>query len=332
MKKGFKVVGIIIVILLVGVGALLAYVKLALPNTGEPDATLKIEITPERVARGKYLANSVSVCMDCHSKRDWSQFSGPIPEGTALGGGGEVFDQKIGMPGVIYSRNITPAGIGDWTDGEILRTITTGVTKHGKAMFPLMPYPSYGKMDIEDIYSIIAYIRTLQPVKNEVPESKLDFPMNFIVNTIPSKASFTKKPEETDVIAYGKYLVNAGGCGECHTKFEKGQLVAGTEFGGGREFQFPGGLVTSANISPDDETGIGMWSKELFVSKFKTYLDSNYHSPALAMTDFNTPMPWTMYATMKQSDLEAIYAYLRTVDAKKNMVTKFKPNTAVAAK
>ena len=230
------------------------------------------------------------------------------------------------------AKNITPTGVGNWSDGEIFRLITTGVNKQGKAIFPLMPYLHYGQMDKEDVFSIIAYIRTLAPVKNEVPDTKLDFPMNFIVNTIPAKANFVTKPDESDVVAYGKYLVNAAACMDCHTQFEKGQFVAGTEFGGGREFLMPGGAVVSANISPDDETGIGAWSKEVFVARFKAYTDSSYVSPTLAPTDFNSPMPWVMYGGMKQSDLEAIYAYLRTVDAKKNRVTKFKPATQVAMK
>src|SRR5690606_41947964 len=85
----------------------------------------------------------------CHSPRDWSRFSGPITPGT-LGMGGDRFDQTVGMPGVFYARNITPAGIGRYTDGELFRVITSGVTKEGHAIFPLMPYPYYGKMDPED--------------------------------------------------------------------------------------------------------------------------------------------------------------------------------------
>ncbi len=114
MKK--ILLGIAAVVVL-AVSGLLTYVKAALPNVG-PAPDLKVEITPERVARGSYLANTVLVCMDCHSGRDWTKFSGPIAEGT-LGKGGEQFDQKFGFPGVYYSRNITPAGIKDWTDGEL---------------------------------------------------------------------------------------------------------------------------------------------------------------------------------------------------------------------
>ena len=79
-----------------------------------------------------------------------------------------------------YVKNITPSGIGRYTDGELYRVITTGVTKEGRAMFPLMPYPYYGKMDPEDIYSIISYIRSIPDIKNDVTDSQADFPMNFV--------------------------------------------------------------------------------------------------------------------------------------------------------
>jgi mono/diheme cytochrome c family protein len=198
MKKFLKIFSRVLLVLLVIVIGIVAYIKLALPNVGEAP-NLTIEKTAARVARGEYLANHVTVCIDCHSTRDWSRFSGPITEGT-LGKGGDLFDQKFGFPGAYYAKNITPEGISRYTDGELFRVITTGVTKEGRAMFPVMPYQYYGRMDEEDIYSIIAYIRSLQPIKNEVPESSSDFPMNIIINTIPTKASFTKMPAKTDVV------------------------------------------------------------------------------------------------------------------------------------
>src|SRR5690349_4708669 len=109
MKKALKVIGVVlgaIVILLCGV---LIYVVSAFPNVGEAPE-LKVEPTAERIERGRYLANAVSVCMDCHSTRDWSKFSGPVIPGT-MGKGGERFDHSVGFPGVFYSRNITPSGI-----------------------------------------------------------------------------------------------------------------------------------------------------------------------------------------------------------------------------
>ncbi len=316
----------IVAILIAGFGATVIYIKFALPNIDDAPV-LKVELSPDRIARGEYLANHVAVCIDCHSTRDWSRFSGPPTEGT-FGKGGDVFDQKFGFPGVYYAKNITPEGISRYTDGELFRTITTGVDKEGRALFPVMPFHYYGQMDKEDILSIIAYIRTLPAIKNEVPQSKSDFPMDFIINTLPHEASFTKLPSKTDVVKYGEYLTNASACVDCHTQFEKGSLVAGTEYGGGREFPFPdGSVVRSANISSDEDTGIGGWDDETFVSLFKAHSDSTTLATRLNPGEFNSIMPWTMYGGMAEEDLKAIFAYLKTVAPIKNEVAKFTPST-----
>ena len=324
MKKFLKFLVYIVLILVVLVGALLTYVKTALPDVGAPE-DITVERTPERIERGRYLAHSVSICMDCHSTRDWTKFSGPLTEGT-LGKGGDRFDQSVGMPGVFFAKNITPEGITRYTDGEMLRVITTGVNKDGRAMFPLMPYLYYGKMDREDIYSIIAYIRTLEPIANSVPESAPDFPMNFIINTIPQPAQPQTRPDPSDQLAYGAYMVNASGCIECHTNVEKGQIIKELSFSGGREFGFPdGAVVRSANITQDKETGIGNWTKEQFVARFKMFSDSAYVLPGVNPGEFNTIMPWTMYSGMTNEDLEAIFTYLQTIGPISNKVTVFSP-------
>ncbi|MFX8079139.1 hypothetical protein ABTK74_20335, partial [Acinetobacter baumannii] len=82
---------------------------------------------------------------------------------------------------------------------------------------------------------------------------------------IPHKANFQKRPAEADTISYGKYMTTASGCVECHTKVEKGQIIAGLEFGGGREFNLPWGTVRSANITAD-EKGIKSWTPDIFVA------------------------------------------------------------------
>lgn len=322
MRKILKVLLYLVVLAFIGIGGLLAYVKFALPKV-DPAEDLKVEATPERIARGNYLANHVTVCMDCHSTRDWSKFSGPVTPGT-LGKGGDRFDQTMGFPGVYYAKNITPSGISRYTDGELYRVITTGVTKEGRAMFPVMPYPYYGKLDPEDVKSIIAYLRSLPSIQGEVPESSSDFPMNFIINTIPQNADPQKIPSRSDKVAYGGYLVNAAGCIECHTQVDKGQIIEKLKFSGGREFQFPdGSILRTANITPDQETGIGKWTEQDFIKRFKTYVDSAYVPPQVGPGQFNTAMPWTMYAGMKEEDLSAIYAYLRTVPPIENKVVLF---------
>jgi mono/diheme cytochrome c family protein len=312
MKTFLKYLGGIFLLLLVGIGSLLAYVKLALPDVGAPP-DLKVSVTPELVARGEYLAHHVCLCMDCHSTRDWTKFSGPLVDGT-LGIGGEVFNQDFGFPGKFVSKNITPFGVANWTDGELFRAITCGVNKDGKALFPIMPYNYYGKMDESDIHALIAYIRSLSSQESHPEASVPDFPFNFIINTIPNKQTPQKRPDPSDVLAYGAYMINAAGCHECHTKQEKGQVV-GEPFAGGFEFKLaPGIMVRSPNITPH-ETGLKNWTKEMFIQRFKQYTDSSYVLPSVDMDkgEFQTVMPWTMYAGMTEEDLGAIYEYLRTV-------------------
>lgn len=322
MNKMLRYFGYFMTLLIIFVGIVIVYVKYELPDVGDPE-DLRLEITLERLERGEYLANSVCVCMDCHSTRDWSKFSGPLMEGT-LGKGGEIFDQKFGFPGKFYSRNITPAGIGAWTDGELLRAISSGVNKEGRAMFPVMPHAYYGKMDKEDLLSIIAYVRSLKPIENTVAASVPDFPMNVIINTIPKKAQFSKIPDKSNTLAYGTYLFNAAACSECHTKQEKGEKVHELELAGGFDFALGNGaVVRSANITPDMETGIGKWTEEAFVNRFRKYADSTNQVHTVVNGTFNTVMPWTMYGKMKVEDLKAIFAYLKTVKPIKNEVVKF---------
>jgi hypothetical protein len=148
--------------------------------------------------------------------------------------------------------------------------------------------------------------------------------MNFIINTIPQKAELGKRPDPSDELAHGAYLTNAGGCVECHTRVDQGRIIPEFAFGGGREFAFPdGSVVRSSNISPDSETGIGTWTKETFIARFKAYADSSYVPPSVNPGEFNTIMPWTMYAKMKEEDLSAIYAFLKTVKPIENRVEKF---------
>jgi mono/diheme cytochrome c family protein len=326
MKKFKKITFIILVIIIVAIGILLSYVKFVLPDTGKAQ-DLKFDYTPERIERGHYLATSVCVCMDCHSSRDWTKFSGPLSTGT-LGKGGERFGREYGFPGEYFSKNITPFGISRYTDGELYRVITTGVTKEGKALFPVMPYIYYGSMDPDDIKCIIAYIRSLPGIESKVPNSESDFPMNFIINLIPKKSNPQKIPSKENKIAYGAYLTNAAGCIECHTQAEKGQIIREKAFGGGREFPIingNGAIVRSANITPDKKTGIGNWTQEAFIARFKIYSDTSINLPVIKPGEFNSIMPWTMYTHMNNEDLAAIYSYLHSLKPIENTVVKFSP-------
>jgi len=320
MKRIIRFLLYTAILLVVVLTVVVSYVFLGLPKV-DAAPQLTVEGSPEQIARGRYLAYHVMVCADCHSQRDFSVFSAPPKPGTEFVGG-DIFDASMGFPGRFISANITPYGIGDWTDGELFRLITTGVKRDGNPIFPVMPYHGYGKLDPRDIEAVIAFLHTLQPVKSAHPTSSADFPMNIIMRTIPKNAEFTTRPDEADSVAYGGYLFMAAGCADCHTRFEKGAYV-GPVGGGGREFAFPdGSILRSANLTPH-ETGLKHLTKEAFVRRFKQYTDSGFVLPKVKPGEFQTLMPWYMYSGMAESDLEALYTYLRTFPPYENLVERF---------
>lgn len=302
-----KLLLVALVLLLGGTAAFFAYFGLVLPRD-IPVGDIRVPTDVAAVERGRYLANHVAVCMDCHSTRDWSYFSGPLAPGT-LGKGGERFDESTGLPGVVVSKNITPAALGDWSDGELHRAITGGLRRDGSALFPLMPYDAYRFMPEDEVLAIIAYLRTLEPIPNEAPDHQLNFPLNLIVNSIPQPAE-PRSVNRADPVDYGRYLATIGGCIWCHTPInETQQSVPELALSGGHEFAMSGFVVRSANITPDRETGIGGWSREDFIARFRRYQGPGGLIPVRS-GDLNSLMSWTRYADMTDEDLSAIYTYL----------------------
>ena len=293
-------------------------------ESGSSDKAAKQDSAKAMIARGQYLAHYVSGCIDCHSKRDYTKFSGIIVPGSE-GMGGEVFNEIYAVPGVVFSRNITPDtvnGIGQWTDEDIVRAITRGINKNGDTLFPIMPYLHYNQMSRDDIYSIIAYIRTLKPSSNKVPERKLFIPMAAAYPPLPSKSPDDNvKPDVSDMVKYGAYMVNSAACFDCHTPMEKGQFVMSKMFSGGFLFNLGSFKVNTANITPDTATGIGRWTEEMFLDKFRTRRDLELYKTDPGKN--NSFMPWSLFAKMDDFDIKAIYRYLRTVPPVTNLVERY---------
>jgi hypothetical protein len=276
------------------------------------------------ISHGEYLAYHVAGCMDCHSKRDFSKYSGPVFPGSE-GGGGLLFDPKFGLPGMIYGRNITPdsaTGIGTWTDDEILRAMTQGINKKGDTLFPLMPYANFNRMAKTDLLSIIAFIRTLKPIKNIVPARQLFVPIGAVYpgKFLQPSVDSNMAPPASDAVKYGGYLTMVADCGTCHSPLTPQGPDHTRMYAGGYIFDLGSNKIASANITPDS-TGIGGWTEERFLGKFITYRDSSQinRNPG----NQNTIMPLSLFAGMKDEDIKAIYAYLRTVQPIKNVVEKF---------
>lgn len=272
--------------------------------------------------RGEYLATYVAVCIDCHSKRDISKFSLPPAPGTEGAGSGFPFGEAEGIPGEIWAPNITPGRLASWTDDEIARAVAHGINKSGDTLFPIMQYHNFSKLTRDDLYAIIAFVRTLPPSDSTVPPRKLFIPLSALPPLPEFAPEKNVRPDPSDKVKYGQYMVTIASCGECHTpRSKEGVPDFSKAFSGGMVFNTPMFKVAVSNISPDSATGIGSWTEEAFVARFRTN-----SSPEVVNKDhgrMNTIMPWAMYGKMKEEDLKAIYAYLRSVPAVPNKVEKW---------
>ena len=119
-----------------------------------------------QIDRGKYLV-VLAGCNDCHTP---GFFLGK-PDMARYLGGSDVGFEIAGL-GVFNGRNITPdkeTGIGSWTDEQIAAAITTGKRPDGRQLAPIMNYASFTYMTKEDVAAVVAYLRSVPPVHNEVP-------------------------------------------------------------------------------------------------------------------------------------------------------------------
>jgi mono/diheme cytochrome c family protein len=300
------------------------------PST-RPPPDVTVQPTPELIARGEYLTHNVMACVDCHSPRDKGLFAMPPKKGMEFAGG-ECFGEEQGMPGKVCVPNITQdkeSGLGQWTDGEIMRAVREGVSRDGRALFPFMPYTYYRSMSDEDLHAVIAYLRTVKPVQQQVARSEFGFFFRHIMNTFPEPLEGpVSPPSRASSVEYGRYLTTMGSCKECHTPRGSTGIKEDLAFSGGQEFNFSGVVhVRSANITPDLETGIGKMTRDQFISRFHSFkgVEPEPVSPAR-----QTVMPWPFFAGMSEEDLGAIYDYLRTVKPLENKVEHF-PEAAKAA-
>jgi len=291
------------------------YFFLVLPRD-LPAPELNVERTPERLARGEYLANAVLGCVYCHSDRDWTLFGAPPKPGT-IGVGGQIFDQSLGLPGMVVAPNITPYHLRDWSDGELYRAIVNGLHKEGYAFFPIMPFDVYLHLETEDVYSIITYLRSLDSIANETPQRKPGSFMQLIGNirALPADPWITDK---SNPVARGKYLAVIAGCEFCHTPTDNhAQAIPGMRLAGGLGMPTAGVTVYSANITPDKLTGIGTWTRQGFIRRFKGFAGMRVAADSIG---FNTQHAWTEYARMSPDDLGDIYSYLMAQPAVHNKI------------
>ena len=118
------------------------------------------------IKRGEYLV-TFGGCNDCHTP---GHFFGRPDLSRFLGGSDVGFE--IPGRGVFFGPNLTPdkqTGLGNWSPDEIVTAMQTGVRPDGRELAPIMPWHAFAKLTPDDANAIVAFIRSLKPVSNQVP-------------------------------------------------------------------------------------------------------------------------------------------------------------------
>lgn len=262
--------------------------------------------------RGDYLVNTIMACGNCHSPRD---ASGQMIKEKAFSGG-----LTFNTPGFVATApNITPdreTGIGSWSDAEIKRALVEGVRPNhghlaGVALAAIMPANFYKALLPDDLDAIVAYLHTVKPVRNEVPDPVYRAAVRR--DPYPDAEAGFSKTMFKDPVKRGAYLVTIGHCMECHSAWSRGVSDFKTGLGrGGRVFPpregSPEGTpgTTARNITSDRAAGIGAWTDQDIARAIT-------HGVASDGRMLKPPMAYAFYAGLKPADLADIIAYLHTV-------------------
>jgi mono/diheme cytochrome c family protein len=255
------------------------------------------------VKRGDYLVNTIMACGNCHTPK------GPP---AAIAGkdfsGGLSWDEppfKVTAPNITSDKE---TGLGGWTDAEIITVLRTGKNRSGIQIAEVMPTSFYGVITDNDMKAIVAYLRTLAPVKNAVPAPiyKMQIPHHLF----PGSEKPYTEAMMSDPVKKGFYLATIGHCMECHTPMgPRGREFVDKLGAGGFEFTGPWGKSVSRNITSSKTKGIGAWTD----TEIKTAITQGKSKDG---TPLKPPMGYPHYAKMTDGDLNAVVAYLRTVPAK----------------
>lgn len=317
MRKILKVLLIIVVIIIVAAGAMALYIsQRSIPKYTVHKIDLKVESTPSRVAQGQKLASML--CRSCHYNSKTGEFTGrELTEAPQFG--------------KIYSANIThdsTVGVGNWSDGDLIYFIRTGIKPDGQYVPPYMPKLIH--ISDEDLYSIIAFLRSdnpwLKASGEHMPASKPGFLPKFLV-TIGAAKPFDfpshpiPGPDTTNKVAWGKYIaLYQMECYSCHSKsfaknnYDEPEKSPGFFGGGNQMYDMDGKEIYTLNITPDKNTGIGNWTEAQFIKAVQSGILPN-DQPALRN-------PMIPYAGLTNEEISAIYAYLRTVPPIDNNVER----------
>jgi len=265
----------------------------------------------QEIARGRYVFGATGGC-GCHTAK-----------AQPANAGGRRYD---GPFGTVYSSNITPdreTGIGGWTDEQIITATRLGRRPNGDRLLPVHPYPVFNGMAAEDLKALVAFLRSVPPVKRANQPKRIAVPLFESVFLPAWLAAFA--PRETPPasapsagVPRGEYLVRAvAHCGECHTPRTLTMATDNSRFLGGN----PKGPEDQAmpNVTPDPDTGIGKWT----VEEIADYLGTgNKPDGDVAGGLMGEVIDGTLagYKDLTKADRVAIAEYLKTIPPIRNKV------------
>ena len=271
-----------------------------------PYPEIRATSDPKMIARGEAIAYGPGHCVNCHT---------PDAESKAVGAGatpplsgGHTFTLPFGK---VYTPNLTPdreTGIGRRTDAQIARVLRYGVMADGRAALPFMEYHN---LSDEDLTALVSFLRSQKPVRRVVPQHDLNLVgkaiIAFAIKPIgPASTPLAHTPPEAPTVERGAYVANAVAvCAECHTK--RNPLDGSFEtarFSGGMVFPIAktNKILVTPNLTPSKYGRITNWSEEQFVGRFGAGVGIPH-----------THMPWKQFQRMSETDVRAIYRYLRTL-------------------
>lgn len=274
-----------------------------------PIPEMTVEADSAMIAHGKYLALGPAHCAHCHTTLDNFE-AVERGEEVPMHGGFE-----FALPfGSVYSSNITSdteTGIGNLSDGQLYRMFRHNIKGNGRVCIDFMPFFNMSEYDVR---SIIAYVRTLEPVKNEVPENEFNFAgkavMGLAIKPSQPRATPPDFVKREVSVEYGEYLAfSVANCYGCHTNrdLQTGEFI-GKPYAGGFTFgpdpTTQGWQFVTPNLTPDPETGIMYgWNEQQFIDRMRG-----------GRVHLTSPMPWGPFSRLDSIDIRALYAFFQTVE------------------
>ncbi|MEZ4958435.1 MAG: hypothetical protein R2830_01325 [Saprospiraceae bacterium] len=304
MKKFIKIAGVGLTILTLVIAGVLTWVNLSsLPTYPVQAIDIQVPKDSLSIAKGRKIAETV--CAYCHRS-----------ENGVLDG--RMFTKPDSDFGEIWAGNLThhANGLNRYSDGELAYLLRTGIKRDGKFLGPFMLFPT---MSDKDLGSLIAYLRSDAP---SLQASEAVHTTNYsllakalmkfgALKPMTYEGKAVEAPSNTNKVAYGRYLATSNYmCYECHSgSFETNDVLVPENsvryFGGGSpvdDMDF--NIITSPNLTPHPEHGIGQWTYE----QFKMAVTSGIRPDGRALS---TAMP--RFALLDDAELDAIWAYLKTV-------------------